>query len=611
MLRCQRNTLPIPIPTSSPPKNPSCIFIEKKYILIDRILIITNYIYQTPLANEEIESHLSLKNMGKNDKLTLAKAFERIDKQLENSELSNKKMAAVSLEIEYVCHKLNVSLDQCFILAALMHKIGKNLDTFELASYAGVSMLRILGMQKDIDNLIERGMVICLKDPDPFHFEQTLTLSDSMIESLRYNKKSTKRDHKSITPLQFMNSMETLLHDCDYSEIEYSVMVAKMNVIFEKTQHLHLTSRLTQLNLNEAELVFLLIAIVALVNKRECTISSIDYSDILPSVCRLQIERGFRQKKGRLCELGLMEEDEEEEYALTTEAVDELLTDYGVPPIEKKVEKKTKETKETEEKGAPEKVLFYNKQETMQIERLRQLLDREKFKEVQQRMARAGMRPGFACLFYGSPGTGKTETVIQLARQTGREIVQVNISTLRNMYVGESEKNVQKVFDDYRRKMEQSDITPILLFNEADAIFGVRYKNVNDSVDQMENTIQNIILQNLETFEGILIATTNLTDNFDKAFERRFLYKVEFKKPTAEVRKMIWMSMMPELNENDAETLAVRYDFSGGQIENVARKQIVESILNGTTLDISTLKMLCEEERISKGAKGSVKQLSA
>ena len=256
-------------------------------------------------------------------------------------------------------------------------------------------------------------------------------------------------------------------------------------------------------------------------------------------------------------------------------------------------------------------MLFYNKQETMQIERLRQLLDREKFKEVQQRMARAGMRPGFACLFYGSPGTGKTETVIQLARQTGREIVQVNISTLRNMYVGESEKNVQKVFDDYRRKMEQSDITPILLFNEADAIFGVRYKNVNDSVDQMENTIQNIILQNLETFEGILIATTNLTDNFDKAFERRFLYKVEFKKPTAEVRKMIWMSMMPELNENDAETLAVRYDFSGGQIENVARKQIVESILNGTTLDISTLKMLCEEERISKGAKGSVKQLSA
>ena len=331
--------LPISIPLPSL-KNLSCIFIEKKYILIDRILIITNYIYQTPLANEEIESHLSLKNMGKNDKLTLAKAFERIDKQLENSELSNKKMAAVSIEIEYVCHKLNVSLDQCFILAALMHKIGKNLDTFELASYAGVSMLRILGMQKDIDNLIERGMVICLKDPDPFHFEQTLTLSDSMIESLRYNKKSTKRDHKSITPLQFMNSIETLLHDCDYSEIEYSVMVAKMNVIFEKTQHLHLTSRLTQLNLNEAELVFLLIAIVALVNKRECTISSIDYSDILPSVCRLQIERGFRQKKGRLCELGLMEEDEEEEYALTAEAVDDLLTDYGVPPIEKKVEKK-------------------------------------------------------------------------------------------------------------------------------------------------------------------------------------------------------------------------------------------------------------------------------
>ena len=178
-------------------------------------------------------------------------------------------------------------------------------------------------------------------------------------------------------------------------------------------------------------------------------------------------------------------------------------------------------------------------------------------------MRAVGMRPGFVCLFYGGPGTGKTETVIQLARTTGREIVQVNVANLRNMYVGESEKNTQQVFDDYKKKLEESDVTPILLFNEADGIFGNRYTGINDAVNQMENTIQNIILQNMETFEGILIATTNLTDNFDKAFERRFLFKIFFEKPKADVRKQIWMSVLPELSSDDATILATRYDFSG------------------------------------------------
>lgn len=99
---------------------------------------------------------------------------------------------------------------------------------------------------------------------------------------------------------------------------------------------------------------------------------------------------------------------------------------------------------------------------------------------------------------------------MQLAHATGREIVQANVANLRNMYVGESEKNAQQVFDDYKKKLEESDVIPILLFNEADDVFGNRYTGINDAVSQMENTIQNIILQGMETFEGVFIATTNL-----------------------------------------------------------------------------------------------------
>ena len=294
-------------------------------------------------------------------------------------------------------------------------------------------------------------------------------------------------------------------------------------------------------------------------------------------------------------------DDDFDTFRLTKKARIEYLKDFGIEDTEdQSIDSSIHSPTEEDKKSVIEKKLFYNPAETEHIERLKSLLSQEKFEEVQNRMRAVGMRPGFVCLFYGGPGTGKTETVIQLARTTGREIVQVNVANLRNMYVGESEKNTQQVFDDYKKKLEKSDVTPILLFNEADGIFGNRYTGINDAVNQMENTIQNIILQNMETFEGILIATTNLTDNFDKAFERRFLFKIFFEKPKADVRKQIWMSVLPELSSDDATILATRYDFTGSMIENVARRQTIDEILYSRPMTLDTMKRLCDEELIKK-----------
>lgn len=207
-----------------------------------------------------------------------------------------------------------------------------------------------------------------------------------------------------------------------------------------------------------------------------------------------------------------------------------------------------------------------------------------------------------ACLFYGAPGTGKTETVYQLARRTGRNIMRVNISEIKSSWVGESEKNIKNVFNKYRFLVERSEAAPILLFNEADAILGKRMEGAERAVDRMENSIQNIILQEIENMEGILIATTNIAGNLDKAFERRFLYKIEFERPDIQAKCAIWKSMLPELNEDEAECLASRYDFSGGQIENICRKRTIDSILWGSEiLDFEKLKEHCESEIIQPG----------
>ncbi|MDE7419619.1 MAG: ATP-binding protein [Muribaculaceae bacterium] len=154
------------------------------------------------------------------------------------------------------------------------------------------------------------------------------------------------------------------------------------------------------------------------------------------------------------------------------------------------------------------------------------------------------------------------------------------------------------IFARYKRECKRSALKPILLFNEADAIFSTRKTGNNSSIDQTENAIQNIILEEMEKLEGILIATTNLVDNLDRAFERRFLFKIRFDKPSTESKKNIWLSKLPTLNEKDAMALSTRYDFSGGEIDNIVRKVLMAEILNGERPSFAEIEKLCSEEKL-------------
>lgn len=246
----------------------------------------------------------------------------------------------------------------------------------------------------------------------------------------------------------------------------------------------------------------------------------------------------------------------------------------------------------------PTKQLFYNIDEQRQIERLGALLEEDSLNKVFAAMKDKGLRTGMICLFYGDPGTGKTETVYQMARRTGRKILEADVARLRNCYVGETEKNMRALFRDYRTACEENELQPILLFNEADAILGKRMEGAVKSVDRMENSVQNILLQEMETFEGIMIATTNLIGNLDPAFERRFLYKIRFDKPELEPRCLIWKSQFPTLSDEEVQAIASEFILSGGQIENIVRKYTIDTILSGEEIDFPQLRQYCLDETI-------------
>jgi SpoVK/Ycf46/Vps4 family AAA+-type ATPase len=178
----------------------------------------------------------------------------------------------------------------------------------------------------------------------------------------------------------------------------------------------------------------------------------------------------------------------------------------------------------------------------------------------------------------------------------------VDIAGTKSKWFGESEKKIKEVFDNYRNYVENSEVAPILLFNEADGVIGKRieFNSNSRTIDQTENSIQNIILQEIENLKGILIATTNLTQNLDKAFERRFLYKIEFSNPTIASRKAIWQAIIPELSDCEAQALASRYKFSGGQIENIARKRTVDSVISGVEPSLEKMFSYCNAELLNK-----------
>jgi len=199
-------------------------------------------------------------------------------------------------------------------------------------------------------------------------------------------------------------------------------------------------------------------------------------------------------------------------------------------------------------------------------------------KEVVKRLKEWGIRDrkglDARIIFYGPPGTGKTMTSLSLAKSLKRKVLNFDCSKILSMYVGESEKNVRRIFDTYKELSKKTRTEPILLLNEADQFLSSRTTGAGGGADKMHNQMQNIFLEQIEKFEGILIATTNLLETIDPAFSRRFNYKIEFAKPSFKQRVLLWEKMLPNNasyeKEFDVKVLA-KHELSGGQIEVVIK----------------------------------------
>ena len=199
-------------------------------------------------------------------------------------------------------------------------------------------------------------------------------------------------------------------------------------------------------------------------------------------------------------------------------------------------------------------------------------LDKRVYKKLKHWGIKDSAKITSKILLYGDSGTGKTSSALALAKSLGQKVLSFDCSNIISMYVGESEKNSRKIFDEYRNISESTKSNPILLLDEADQILMSRSGIDGSDVGRMYHQMQNIFLEQIERFEGILIATTNFQDTLDNAFSRRFNYKIRFQRPTYELRKKIWDIHFPKLANFSEDRFRIidrlsTFDLSGGQIK--------------------------------------------
>ena len=214
-------------------------------------------------------------------------------------------------------------------------------------------------------------------------------------------------------------------------------------------------------------------------------------------------------------------------------------------------------------------------------------------------------------LFYGPPGTGKTMTAVSLAKSMKKRVLSFDCSKILSKYVGESEKNVRNIFDTYKELCKKTKSEPLLLLNEADQFLSSRSIDANSGADKMHNQMQNIFLEQIERFDGLLIATTNLLETIDPAFSRRFDYKIAFEKPDFKQRLELWKKLLPENASYekgfDSEKLA-HFPLTGGQIRLVLKNTALKVATKEKPIfTLEDFKIAIERE--SKGAFGDTKSV--
>jgi len=505
-----------------------------------------------------------------------------------------------SHHFDSVSQVLQISNFQVLLLSLIINQFdSEQIKPDEIASYLSCKKISLLSHSGDFDELEKLKLVCCSRKDNTISYR----VPREVLQAIKQNRKFEPPELKKSSVQEVFKALNVIFTLRQDGELSYNLMVIELNDLIDNNLEFTFCENVRKYKDLDFNYIILLYFCYLFINNNDDSVGFHDFKEVVDTMYDLNIlSSSFKFKTNTLFAKNLVENvfdagfEDRYFYHLTDKCKAELFSEFNLA-----VSEKNKHIDIIEYSSISVKQLIFNERESEQIATLTSLLMPDSFLNIQNRLAENNFRKGFASLFYGPPGTGKTESVYQIARSTGRDIFMVDISQVKSMWFGESEKKIKGIFERYKSLVKKCDVVPILLFNEADAVIGKRKDLYSSSVAQTENAIQNIILQEMEDLDGIMIATTNLTQNLDNAFDRRFIYKIKFEKPSAKARGDIWKILMPSLCDADAEFLSGTFDFSGGQIENIARKCMVDTILSGVSPTLDEIANICRSENLEKG----------
>ena len=564
---------------------------------------------ETPEREHKAESMVAVSI---HDEWNIVKAFNVINETAPKSQLNQNLFIRCAEAFSFLSDMLGINPVQCVVIAMLIEE-GKPMSFRQMGKTLGITRLSMMTYYNDIEELFKMRWLQHRGAQEIDGLYDGYALAKGVVSAIRENRPFKPEVLKCEDTQEFVDKVaEHIGLGYDDEHLLFRDEKYWLQEIVNANAELPICKLANSFkDIDCLSLLMLIIADYANFNGSSSEgIGPRDVQLVYPRETTPNFRRVIvSMQKGthRLFRENLMEHKcvdgmaETDHYVVTNYLKNEVLADFS--PMDHSDKHIPKMNGVKSYKEITPKALFYNKKEEEQVEMLRNILSQDQLPIIQERLMSKGMRTGVCILMHGHPGTGKTATVYELARQTERDIIQVQVTDFKDKYVGESEAKLKKIFSDYRQYCMNSVVTPILLLNEGDAILSKRIERVEHSTEQMMNTLQNILLEEMENIQGIMIVTTNLTSNLDAAFERRFIFKLKFEKPSTAVKAHIWQSLVDNLDEKDADTLAKEYDVTGGEIENIARKATMQFVLTGQEVDMDMLRKFTKQEKLESNHK--------
>ena len=509
-------------------------------------------------------------------------AIEKIYNQTKDSALAEGTLNGCLDSVNILCEFFQCSEEQAILLSIMIHIKFENNEVSiqDILKHTDLKISHALYLNQVLSPLVQKDWISPKQNVANYPLSR-YNVNMKLIRSVLSQKMELNEVFKIENSFQLINHFHSILSTRHTKHLKFDDFVNSVNELINHNPSIDLSDFILKSNMSKEDVVYFMYNCYKYYNADEST----SFDDMIREVAPAreliyELRKSFTNGTHFLISSGLLKENVSQDILCISSYV---LTDKAVQAFDKTLKVHKKSSDNILQQLVPafitEQKLIFDTNEQKLVNKLHNMLAVDRFSQLTSRLESQGMKKGINVLIYGHPGTGKTETVMQLARNSNRYILMADASKIRSKWVGETEKSIKLLFDDYRKAMQEYDETPILLFNEADAILGKR-QTVNDRIDQMENSMQNILLQELENFEGIFIATTNLVENLDKAFDRRFLYKIKFEKPGEHTMLQIWKSKFPKIRTAVLKSVCSKVSLSGGQIENIRKKIVVDTLLD-------------------------------